>query len=350
MRNQTSYVVLCLFSVLIASPVFAAAEPGRRDLTLEVKRVFQAKCAECHGSQVGAPKGEFGYVLDLKKLAADPEKVVPYKPEKSELWRLVHDEEMPPEEAKAGPLTKEQKQIIHDWIAAGAPSAVNEHNDSLATNKATGDAPAPNRQNRLFGWLGNFHVVAVHFPIALLLAAAAGEVWFAWRRARQPASAVRFCVVMGTISAIVAAVLGWLHADSGYGLGSPLILKWHRWFGTTTGAGAVVLAVASEIDSRRETRSWWFRFLLLLVALLVAVAGHLGGLLVHGENYFNWRVARPRAEYQAPVGLARLAAIAKPIEWQVGEVISWEGDRDGSLYLVTDGLNGPRNRWVVPAF
>jgi hypothetical protein len=50
----------------------------------------------------------------------------------------------------------------------------------------------------------------------------------------------------------------------------------------------VILAVFSEIDSRRGVRSWWFRLLLLLVALLVVVAGHFGGLLVHGEDYFDW--------------------------------------------------------------
>jgi hypothetical protein len=50
----------------------------------------------------------------------------------------------------------------------------------------------------------------------------------------------------------------------------------------------VILAVLSEIDSRRGVRSWRFRLLLLLVALLVAAAGHLGGLMVYGEGYFDW--------------------------------------------------------------
>ncbi|HQU44594.1 MAG TPA: cyclic nucleotide-binding domain-containing protein [Pirellulales bacterium] len=38
-----------------------------------------------------------------------------------------------------------------------------------------------------------------------------------------------------------------------------------------------------------------------------------------------------------PDGLDRLAAIAKPIEWQNDEIIFREGDCDGFLYLVTEG-------------
>ncbi len=278
----------CVLGVLAVSPVFAAAQPGQRDLATEVKAVFQAKCAECHGPQVRKPKGKFGYVLDLKKLAADPEKVVPYKPEESQLWQLVHDEEMPPEDAKAGPLTAEQKETIRAWIKAGAPSKPIEPAAPSPPSKSDERVPAPSAEKHFLHWLGKFHVMVIHFPIALLLAAAVGEVWSAWRRIRQPIPAVRFCVLLGAISAIVAAVLGWFHAASGYGLDSPLILAWHRRFGTATAVGSVILAVLSKIDSRRGTRSWWFRLLLLVVALLVAEAGYFGGRLVYGDDFFKW--------------------------------------------------------------
>ena len=137
-------------------------------------------------------------------------------------------------------------------------------------------------------FLGRFHPLLVHFPIALLLAAAAGEVGSIGRRARQPAPAVHFCVLLGAISAIVSAVLGWLHAASGYGLDSPSILTWHLRCGTATAVVSAILAVLSVIEQRRGVRSWWFRLLLLLVALLVAVAGYLGGRLAYGDDFFQW--------------------------------------------------------------
>jgi len=284
--NRTS--AICVLGLLVVIPAFAAAQPGQRDLATEVKTVFQAKCSECHGPQVQKPRGNFGYVLELKKLAADQKKVVPYKPAESVLWQLVRDEMMPAEGAKAGPLTKAQKETIRDWIEAGAPSAPIVSSDPSPVNTATDSPSVPAAKKSLLDWLGNFHVIMIHFPIALLLAAAAGELWFAWKRVRQPSPAVRFCVLLGACSAIVAAVLGWLHAASGYGASSPSILAWHRWLGTAIGAGSVILAVLSEIDGRRGVRSWRFRLLLFLVALLVVMAGYFGGLMVYGEGYFDW--------------------------------------------------------------
>jgi mono/diheme cytochrome c family protein len=278
----------CVLGLLVVNPTFAAARPGQRDLATEVKAVFQAKCSECHGPRVPKPKGNFGYVLDLKRLASDPKKVVPSKPEESVLWQLVRDEMMPAEGARAGPLTKEQKETIRAWIEAGAPSTPIESSAPSPGNTAAERPPAPAAKRHFLDWLGNFHVVVIHFPIALLLAAAAGESWSAWRRVRQPSPAVRFCVLLGAGGAIVAAALGWLHAAGGYGAGSPSVLAWHRWLGTAIGAGSVILAVLSEIDSRRGVRGWRFRLLLLLVAPLVVAAGYLGGLMVYGEGYFDW--------------------------------------------------------------
>jgi hypothetical protein len=51
---------------------------------------------------------------------------------------------------------------------------------------------------------------------------------------------------------------------------------------------AVAIALLSEVDARRGLRSWLFRNALFLGALLVSVAGHLGGTLVYGDDYFSW--------------------------------------------------------------
>lgn len=87
----------------------------------EARATFKAKCAGCHGPDLAKPRGRFGYVLDLGKIAANPEMVVPGRPEESELWALVEHDEMPPEDSPQGPLTPAQKETIRNWIAAGAP-------------------------------------------------------------------------------------------------------------------------------------------------------------------------------------------------------------------------------------
>src|SRR5262249_14287899 len=91
---------VALFVGAVASPAALAGTPAasgdERDWAVEVRAVFACKCAACHGSDLPKPKGRFGYVLDLRKVAKNPEMVIPFKPEESELWQLVRSNEMPP--------------------------------------------------------------------------------------------------------------------------------------------------------------------------------------------------------------------------------------------------------------
>jgi mono/diheme cytochrome c family protein len=105
-----------------ALPTTAKTGTEPADLASAVRNIFSAKCVECHGSDLPKPKGRFGYVLDLERLAGNAHLVTPFKPDESKLWELVRDEEMPPEYARAGSLTREQKEVIRKWIEAGSPA------------------------------------------------------------------------------------------------------------------------------------------------------------------------------------------------------------------------------------
>src|SRR5262245_7385517 len=161
---------------------WAQASSPDRDIGAEVRAVFAAKCAACHGPDLAKPKGRFGYVLDLQRVAKSPEMVIPAQPAESELWILVQRDEMPPPDSPRGSLTREQKEIIREWISSGAPDALPRTSDSptaviseLPATVSTEVTPA----DRLIGWLGKFHLVLLHFPIALVLAAGVGEAWSA---------------------------------------------------------------------------------------------------------------------------------------------------------------------------
>jgi hypothetical protein len=252
-----------------------------RDLAAEVRAVFSGKCARCHGPGLPRPRAGFGHVLDLRRLGAEPDKVVPGKPDESGLWQQVHSGEMPPPDSPSGPLTAQQKEVIRAWIAAGAPAE-----SSAPAPQETDDPPSPPVAWRALRWLGKFHLLIVHFPIALLAAATAGELWSVWKGGRAPSPAVRFCVGLAAASAVPAVALGWLLA---LGLHGPSgLLALHRWLGTAAGACAVVVAVYSELDARRGVRGWGTRALLLAGALLVGITAHFGGLLVHGRGFFDW--------------------------------------------------------------
>lgn len=100
----------------------AMAADGRRDPVSAVLAVFSAKCAGCHGPQLARPEGRFGYILDLGRVANNPELVVPLAPDESELWEHIRRDEMPPADAPNGPLSMAEKDVIRAWIAAGAPA------------------------------------------------------------------------------------------------------------------------------------------------------------------------------------------------------------------------------------
>ncbi len=99
----------------------AQSTPQAKNPAEEARAIFKAKCASCHGPDLERPKGRFGYVLDLGKIAANPEMVIPGRPAESELWALVEHDEMPPPDSPHGPLTPVQKETLRNWIAVGAP-------------------------------------------------------------------------------------------------------------------------------------------------------------------------------------------------------------------------------------
>jgi uncharacterized membrane protein len=241
--------------------------------------VFAAKCVECHSADLPHPKGKFGYVLDLPRVAANPKLLVPHHPEKSKLWKLIADGDMPPDNARAGPLTGREMTAVREWIEAGAPPA--QH----ASGPREQQRP-PSFAIRLSEWLARFHVVVVHFPIALLLAAALAEAAIMLRRATELASSARFCVRLGAAGAVAAAALGWARAGFGaYRGDGGVTLALHRWVGIAACLCAVVAAVLSF---QRRPTGRLFRATLFGSAALVGLAGHLGGLTVYGDAYFRW--------------------------------------------------------------
>ncbi len=270
----------------------ARAQPNApvRTLGNDVRGVFATRCVACHGPDLVKPKGRFGYVLDLQRVAGNPEMVIPHRPDESELWVLVQRNEMPPSYSPSGALTSEQKEIIRAWIAAGAPDASAVALDSPPVIEPKPTAPAQEHMaaaDRIVNWLGKFHLLLLHFPIALIFGAGIGEVLSVWRHSR-PSEAVRFCLWLAALAALPTAGLGWLYAAAGNGVGSPQLLMAHRYLGTITAVWLVITAICAEIDARRGVRSRSVWFLLASGVFLTAITAHLGGLLDRGWDFFAY--------------------------------------------------------------
>ena len=136
-------------------------------------------------------------------------------------------------------------------------------------------------------FIGKFHPLLVHFPIALVLAAAAAElVVLATTRTAWRTVAVAN-IRAGAALGVVTAVTGWLFASSPVVDASPS-LEWHRWVGLAGAAGAIAAALLSARLHRPSRRSaFGYRVTLFVTALLVAITGHLGGTLVWGAGFLG---------------------------------------------------------------
>ena len=288
---MSAAVSLALFAGLEPAAAWAQAAPPMRNIANEVRGVFANKCAICHGPNLAKPKGRFGYVLDLPRVARNPEMVIPQRPAESELWELVQRDEMPPSDSPAGALTLEEKEVIRKWIVAGAPDVSPSAPDIPPSAQPEATIPAPVETasvDRLLRWLGKFHLLLLHFPIALVLAAGVGEIWSVWRRHPIPSEVVRFCLWLGALAAIPTVGLGWLFAAAGNGAGSPQLLLVHRWLGTTAAVWLVLTAICAERDARRGVRSRSVWLLLAGGVLITTFAAHLGGLLDRGGDFFTF--------------------------------------------------------------
>lgn len=283
-------LLLMAISVIVCTGPGAAAaqsEAKSPDIGSDVLNVFAAKCAICHGPDVTKPQGRFGYVLNLKSVAGNPEMIIAPYPDQSELWLMVQHDEMPPPDSPQGPLNDEQKEIIRTWIAAGAPEPLVTNNSPPSVCVESTAAAPPVTAVRIQRWMGKFHFLMIHFPIALIFAAGLSEGWSLWRRSRVSSNTVRFCLWMAAIAAVPTAAFGWLYAAGNHGTGSTLLLA-HRWLGTTAAVWLILTAICAERDARRGERGWIVRLLLATAISVVALTAHLGGLLVHGSDFFDF--------------------------------------------------------------
>ena len=149
---------------------------------------------------------------------------------------------------------------------------------------------------------GRLHVVLVHFPIALILAAALIELVAGRRAGERRSEAASICLLLGALAAVVTAASGWVNAGfepHSRSIADTLLV--HRWMGVATAVLALATLVASRVAARTT-----YRVGLFLTAAVVAVEAHLGGSLVHGEGYltelFRAEVEPVRAPANDPAG------------------------------------------------
>lgn len=130
-------------------------------------------------------------------------------------------------------------------------------------------------------FLGRFHVLILHLPIAFVLAVA-GLEWLT-RAHRRPelAPSLRILWAATAISALLTVILGYMHFSEG-GFTGPSAIA-HRALGTSV---AIVATLGWLLRSRGENFLPGLRAAICaLLVVLVTLTGHFGGNLTHGDTY-----------------------------------------------------------------
>ncbi len=96
---------------------------GDVDFQEDIRPLLERKCLECHNSRIN----HGGLILETRALAFRPRRpggpvIVPGNPEASPLYTVIH---LPEELSNAMPptrhrLSREDVQMVHDWIKADA--------------------------------------------------------------------------------------------------------------------------------------------------------------------------------------------------------------------------------------
>lgn len=148
--------------------------------------------------------------------------------------------------------------------------------EELATKQFSG------RPQNWSQWIGGFHFIFLHFPIALITMATVSELFFVWNPKPLFDQAARFMLIAAAILAIPTVISGLIYsyAASYEGLMS-ILIEWHMWLGIATAALAIVVAFIRE----RKGKIVSYYISLFLLFLLVNITGFLGGEMTLGPYH-----------------------------------------------------------------
>jgi hypothetical protein len=136
--------------------------------------------------------------------------------------------------------------------------------------------------------VGRFHILVLHFPIALLMIVPVFELLARKRESVRPAILPLLC--LATLSAVAATVLGVLlaYGDGFSGEGVQL----HMWGGILTS----VLMIATLLAKLLSARPLLYSVLLGLSLISLILASDHGAALVHGKTFLTEKLKKPQSE------------------------------------------------------
>lgn len=148
----------------------------------------------------------------------------------------------------------------------------------------------------LIQFIGRFHIVIVHFPIAILLLAGVLEILSFKNFNSKYRPSINIAVIIGSISAVFSAIFGYILAQNEEITGQTLDL--HQWGGIVTAILSLITLLLLWWITKKQQHSKIpiYRFALFAAVLGVVFTGHFGGSLTHGDDYFSFSNKKETAE------------------------------------------------------
>ncbi len=138
--------------------------------------------------------------------------------------------------------------------------------------------------------LGRFHILVLHFPIALILIVPVLEILSSFKPLQFVKQTIPVILVLAILFALKACVLGYTLA-TGEGDSSGLLVT-HMWGGIIATVLLIIAFILHQLSSFRLSRLSYFCVLGLSIISLI-LGTHSGASLVHGENYLTEKIPTP---------------------------------------------------------
>ena len=139
--------------------------------------------------------------------------------------------------------------------------------------------------------IGHLHVMIEHFPIALAIAAAAGDLLWLVTRRRFFGNASLYCLAAAVIVTPAVLLTGDLLADERFPPDAPearlALVEQHEDMAFIS-FGVMVAALAVRVIWAKKPAKWEpiaYGLLMLALVVCIGITGALGGQLVYGSNW-----------------------------------------------------------------
>jgi hypothetical protein len=136
-------------------------------------------------------------------------------------------------------------------------------------------------------FLGRFHMLVLHIPIGVFVLILLQELAAMVMR-RADARPSRFALALGMISAVVAALAGFLlYHGSGDDYAGNELAERHLWAGMAFAVAAIATWLARLWADAMGANPVWCRLMLFATFGIMTFAGHDGASMTHGRDYLT---------------------------------------------------------------